>query len=81
MCGCVHCGSRDMEEVVGDKKASATRRRRCGGRELVGWQTWPVVVTVPAAASGTIWPLWKNLVWSDIRAGLPEWKKKSRMKK
>lgn len=48
------------------------------GRELVGWQTGPVVVTVPAAASGTIWPLWKNLVWSDIRA---EWKKSRKMEK
>lgn len=38
----------------------------------VGWQSCPVVVTVPGAASGTIWPLWKILHWSDIRAGMQE---------
>lgn len=42
-----------------------------GGRP-VGWQSCPVVVTVPGAASGTIWPLWKILRWSDIRAGMQE---------
>lgn len=29
-------------------------------RGPVGWQRCPVVVTVPGAASGTIWPLWKS---------------------
>lgn len=34
----------------------------------VGWQSCPVAVTVPGAASGTIWPLWKILRCSSMRA-------------
>lgn len=45
----------------------------------VGWQSCPVVVTVPGAASGTIWPLWKIFYWSDIRAGMQEENQRARM--
>lgn len=44
-------------------------------RDPVDCRSCPVVVTVPGAASGTIWPPWKSSSWSDIRAGMQEEKR------
>lgn len=77
------CSPRERVCAAVHVRRSCRLRGRGGGvgGGLVGWQTRPVVVTVPAAASGTIWPLWKNLGWSDIRAGTHESGRSSRKKK
>lgn len=52
-----------------------------GRGSLFGWQTCPVVVIVPEAASGTIWPLWKTSAGATSEQACKSGKKKKKIKK
>lgn len=48
---------------------------------MFGWQTCPVVVIMPEAASGTIWPLWKTSAGATSEQACKSGKKKKKSQK